>query len=61
MSFKNFTKKDKFKEVKFSIKNKVNNFSTAHKDIVPIGCDLLKIEYPFVRVTKNKGYQAFLK
>ena len=29
----------------FSIKNKVNNFSTAHKDIVPIGCDLLKIEY----------------
>ena len=29
----------------FSIKNKINNFSTAHKDIVPIGCDLLKIEY----------------
>ena len=29
----------------FGIKNKVNNFSTAHKDIVPIGCDLLKIEY----------------
>ena len=23
--------------------------------------DLLKIEYPFLRVTKNKGYQAFLK
>ena len=30
---------------RFSIKNKINNFSTAHKDIVPIGCDLLKIEY----------------
>ena len=29
----------------FSIKNKINNFSTAHKDIVPIGCDILKIEY----------------
>ena len=29
----------------FSIKNKINNFSTAHKDIMPIGCDLLKIEY----------------
>lgn len=29
----------------FSIRNKINNFSTAHKDIVPVGCDLLKIEY----------------
>jgi hypothetical protein len=29
----------------FSIKNKINNFSTAHKDVVPVGCDLLKIEY----------------
>jgi hypothetical protein len=29
----------------FSIKNRINNFSTAHNDIVPIGCDILKIEY----------------
>ena len=29
----------------YSIKNRVNNFTTAHKDVVPIGCDLLKIEY----------------
>ena len=33
----------------FSIKNKINNFSTAHKDIMPIGCDLLKIEYYLTR------------
>ena len=23
--------------------------------------DLLNTEYPFIRVTENKGYQAFLK
>ena len=29
----------------FGVKGHVNNFSTNHKDIVPIGADLLRIEY----------------
>lgn len=29
----------------FGVKESVNNFSTNHKDIVPIGADLLMIEY----------------
>ncbi len=29
----------------FGIKGNINNFSTNHKDIVPIGADLLMIEY----------------
>lgn len=29
----------------FNIKNKINNFTTAHKDMMPMVCDILKIEY----------------
>lgn len=29
----------------FEIKNTINNFSSAHKDLVPMSCDILKIEF----------------
>lgn len=29
----------------FNVKKKVNNISTNHKDLLPMSCDLLKIEY----------------
>jgi hypothetical protein len=29
----------------FNIKGKINNISTAHKDMMPMACDILKIEY----------------
>jgi hypothetical protein len=29
----------------FNIKGKINNISTAHKDMMPMTCDILKIEY----------------
>ena len=28
----------------FKVKNKINNFTTAHKDMMPMACDILKIE-----------------
>ena len=28
----------------FKIKNKINNFTTAHKDMMPMACDILKFE-----------------
>jgi len=28
----------------FKIKKKINNFTTAHKDMMPMACDILKIE-----------------
>ena len=36
-------------------------FSIEEIELEDLQKDLLKIEYPFLRVTKNKGYQAFLK
>jgi len=30
---------------KFFVKGSVNNISTAHKDFMPMSCDILKIEY----------------
>lgn len=29
----------------FNIKNKINNFNIGHKDMMPMVCDILKIEY----------------
>ena len=29
----------------FNIKGNINSFSTRHKDLMPMSCDLLKIEY----------------
>ncbi len=29
----------------FEVKNSINSFSSAHKDLVPISCDILKIEF----------------
>jgi hypothetical protein len=29
----------------FNVKKKINNFTTAHKDMMPMACDILKIEY----------------
>ena len=31
--------------IKFNIKKKINNFSTAHIDLMPMVSDILKIEY----------------
>ena len=28
----------------FQVKNKINNFTTAHKDMMPMACDILKFE-----------------
>ena len=28
----------------FKIKNKINNFTTAHQDMMPMACDILKFE-----------------
>ena len=29
----------------FNIKKRINNFTTAHKDMMPMVCDILKMEY----------------
>ncbi len=29
----------------FNVKKKINGFTTKHKDLMPMSCDLLKIEY----------------
>jgi len=31
----------------FNIKKRINNFTTAHKDMMPMVCDILKMEYFF--------------
>ena len=33
----------------FKTKGKVNNISTAHKDFMPMSCDILKIEFSKTR------------
>ena len=29
----------------FKVKKNINNISTSHKDMMPMACDILKIEY----------------
>jgi hypothetical protein len=50
----------------FEIKNKINNFSSAHDDLVPMSCDILKIEFylipgTIVLVDGRKANVEFLK
>ena len=67
MEFLNLLK-DKWNITLFHYKNQGSiyggalvGFSIEETELEDLQKDLLKIEYPFVRVTKNKGYQAFLK
>ena len=32
----------------FDVKNKINNFTTAHRDMMPMSCDILKMENFFI-------------
>jgi len=67
MEFLNLLK-DKWNITLFHYKNQGSiyggalvGFSIEEIELEDLQKDLLKIEYPFLRVTKNKGYQAFLK
>jgi len=60
--------KDKWNITLFHYKNQGSiyggalvGFSIKEDELSKLNKDLLKTEYPFVRVTENAGYQAFLK